>query len=170
MFLIVIYLVLSTVAVLYYWQEFNKINSKIRSIVILSGNFDWDTISRAKKGIDLKRNFKNAKFAVCGKYRGFLAEKIIQSHRYKSIILQDKSTNTYEDAFFLKKVSNDKDLFPMAVVPSQPHLRRALHTFAKVFPNRIIYGFATNDFLNIYSPFLPSGWLAIAINVIKDWK
>ena len=80
------------------------------------------------------------------------------------------STNTHEDALFLKKMAKEMRLFPMVIVTSQPHLRRALHTFGRVFPNHRVSGFATNDLSNIYSAFLPSGWLAIIINVVKDWK
>jgi len=137
--------------------------------VILSGDFDWETVLRVRQGIELKRVFKRAKIVVCGKYKRLLMLKILQNFGYRDVVVQDKSTNSYEDAFFLRGIKS-KQLFPMVIVTSQPHMRRALHSFIKVFPEDKIYGFTTRDNLNLYSSFLPSGWMAVTINIFKDWK
>lgn len=170
MILLILYLLISILFLLYSQSLILDKHLKIRSIVVLSGDFDWDTATRVKKGLGLRKKYRDAKFIICGKPKRNLLLKIAKKHRVSEIIIQDKSTNTFEDAFFLKKLAQQKNIFPMLVVTSQPHLRRSLHTFAKVFPNKLIYGSPTNDFLNIYSPFLPSGWLAVILNVFKDLK
>lgn len=169
MVLLALYLLISFIFLLYSQSLVFNQYSQTRSLVVLSGDFDWDTTKRIEKGLKLKMKHKNAKFIVCGKLKRDLMLKVAKN-RCRKIIIQDKSTNTHEDAFFLKKLAGQKDIFPMMIVTSQPHLRRSLHTFIKVFPTKTIYGSSTNDFLNIYSPFLPSGWLAAIINILKDLK
>jgi len=170
MILLILYLLISVLFLLYSQSLLFDEHPKIRSIVVLSGDFDWDTAVRVRKGLKLRKKHRGAKFIICGKFKRNLMLEIAKKQRVGEIIIQDKSTNTYEDALFLKELVKQKNTFPMLIVTSQPHLRRSLHTFVKVFPNKIIYGFSTNDFLNIYSPFIPSGWLAVILNIFKDIK
>jgi uncharacterized SAM-binding protein YcdF (DUF218 family) len=170
MILLILCLLISVLFVLYSQSLLFDEHSKIRSIVVLSGDFDWDTITRVRKGVELRKKHRSAKFILCGKFKRDLMLEIAKKEGVEKIIIQDRSTNTYEDAYFLKELVGQKNTFPMLIVTNQPHLRRSLHTFANIFPDKAIYGLPTNDFFNIYSPFLPSGWLAVAINIFKDIK
>jgi len=172
MIIIFVYLSVSIVVLLYYSRYLNKKKCTYpKSIVILSGDYDWDTLMRVEKGIELKKNlFRRSKLIICGRNKSVLMSKLMRQYKCRNFVTQNKSTNTLEDAIYLKGIIKTKDIFPLMVVTSQPHLRRALHTFRAVFPNREIVGFPTDDLLNLYSPFLPTGWIAVLMNVMKDWK
>ncbi len=167
---LIAYLFLSALTFFYYYGNFLKRPKKVRSIVVLSGDFDWDTKMRVKEAIVLKKEFKNSRLILCGKVKYPLMLNLMKAKGYRDFITQNKSTNTIQDALFLKKKIRHLNLFPLAIVTSGPHLRRALHTFSKIFPKEEVYGFSTSDLLDLYSPFLPTGWIAALINVFKDWK
>lgn len=146
----------------------NKLKSG--SIVILSGDYDWDTTLRTLKGVEMKKKYKKLNLIICGKYKSSLMLNTIRKAGVDKIIIQNKSTNTFEDALFIKEMSEGKNIFPLILVTSSPHMMRSYHTFQRVFPNKVIYKSPTNDLLNLYSPFLPTGILAVIVNIIKDWK
>lgn len=168
--LLAIYVLFTFFTIIYYSLHINNNNFKIRSITILSGDFDWDTLNRIRKGVYSKEIHSAAKLIFCGKYKAGLMSYFIKEIDLKEVIIQNKSTNTYEDAVFLKEFIDTEKIFPMLLVSSQPHGRRALHTFERVFPNKKIYLSTPNEIFTIYSAFLPTGWIASAINIAKDWK
>lgn len=145
-------------------------SAKIHFVVILSGDFDWDTLKRVERGIELNRLYKDSKIVICGKHKRSLMQNTLRRFKVKNIIVQDKSTNTFQDALFLKKILKKKMKFPIVLITSSPHLKRSIHTFQRVFRDKRIFTFSTNDFLNLYSPLLPTGWLAVLINMFKDFK
>ena len=164
-----IYLTISLLCYLYN-SIFFKRSRDYKSIVVLSGDYNWDTLKRLQKGIKLKKDNKKASIIICGKEKSGLIKDELKINGHKDYIVQDKSTNTYEDATYLKVFVSEHNIFPIALVTSQPHMRRSLHTFQRVFPNKKIYPFSTNDLFNLYSPFLPTGWLGAFVNIYKDFK
>lgn len=141
--------------------------AKVKVIVVLSGDFMWDTVVRLKKGAKLSKIFPKTRIVVCGKYRGLFMKNYLQQQIQKKILLQNKSTTTFEDAKFLREILPQNS--NLILVTSSPHQRRAYHTFQKIF-NGNIYNAPTNDLFNYYSPLYFGGWIAVLINLFKDLK
>ncbi len=163
-----VYLIISLLCYIYN-SAFRRKND-YKNIIVLSADFDWDTINRVKKGIRLQKQNKSAPIIICGKYKSDLMKNEFTKNKIKNYVIQNESTNTYEDAVYLNKLISIDKLFPIALVTSQPHMRRSLHTFQRVFPHKKIYAYPTNDIFNLYSPFLPSGWFGSLLNIYKDFK
>ncbi len=155
---------------LYTKGSFNY-SKKIKSITVLSGDFDWDSIERTKIATKIYQNINYyPHFIICGKFKSKIMKEIANQNKIKHIIIQNKSTNTYEDAHFLKEIMRNNDIFPTVLVTSSIHTLRSFHTFKRVFPKKEIYFAINHDFSNIYSPFLLTGWLGRIINIFKDYK
>lgn len=147
----------------------DKLPQKIKWIIVLSDDFNWSTIHRLDTGIKLFKKFPKAKIVVCGKDKSALMKSYLLKNNIRRYIVEDKSTNTYEDVFFLKKMIRGIENEDILLVTSAYHQRRALHTFRKIMKAEI-YNYPTNDFLNPFSPMIPTGWVAYIINIIKDFK
>jgi uncharacterized SAM-binding protein YcdF (DUF218 family) len=135
----------------------------------LSDNFKWSTIHRLETAIRISQKYPFAKIIICGReHSNFINSYLKKEDKYR-FLSQNMSTNTYEDAFYLSK--KIKGIFKQNIilVTSSPHQRRAFHTFIRFFSGEI-YNFPSNDYANLYSPILPSGWLAQIINIYKDYK
>jgi len=164
-YIILIYILFSFLSTLYSRKD--KIVSGVDYIVILSASLDSVTLNRIRKGICISRNNPNSTVIFCGKEKS----KLFKEHAGEiknQIYIQDKSTNTYEDARYCKDVIKKKS--SVVLVTSYSHQIRAFHTFKRVFKDLEVYNSPTNDFFTWYSPFLPIGWIAFLINCFKDWK
>ncbi len=143
--------------------------SEVKVIAILSGDFIWDTVARLNRGLELRKKFPEAIIVICGRKRAIFMRSYLARHGLRKVVVQDQSTNTYEDAKFLFDLLSPDLRTNLALVTSSPHQRRANHTFKKVFTGNI-YNFPTDDFFNWYSPVFLGGWLANLINIYRDWK
>ena len=134
-------------------------------IVILSASTDSITLDRIKHAKELAKSFNEAKLLSCGKYKKELFKLKLSDLKNRSV-LQIDSTNTYEDAYEVKKIVKDSE--NMVLVTSHSVQVRALNTFLKFFKRENIYCSPTNDLMSWYSPLLPTGWIASLLNYIKD--
>lgn len=166
--LITVYLTI--VLLSYCYCNLNK-NSNLKSpkfIIVLSAAVKFVTRQRIMKAIALKKEYSNAKIITCGKFHSNYMKQLLETNNVSDYILQSKSTNTYEDALSTKDiVLNEKSDFILVTSPT--HQRRALHTFKRVFYNKIICK-PSSLFLSFDSILLPIGWISIFIEVYKDIK
>ena len=163
--LLSIYLCLTILSLLYTKKD--SLPKNVDVIVILSASSDAITKQRIELGINVASKYSNSKILFCGKGKTDLFTKDIKNFSNTYFINKD-STNTYEDAFLSKKYLGS--IQSIILVTSSSHQRRAMHTFSRVYKNLKIYNYPTNDFLTPYSPFLPSGWAAVLINLLKDYE
>lgn len=167
--ILIIYILLILTNIFYIKKTRRRVN-KLDIIVVLSGDFTWDTTKRLGGAVALLKKFPTATVAVCGKGRSAMMQEILRGKGVTKFIVQDHSTNTCEDAVYLLPLLPQAEKLTLGLVTSSPHQRRAYHTFKKTFPKTTIYNFPTNDFINLYSPLLPTGWIANLLNIFKDWK
>lgn len=167
--ILIFYLLLILTNVFYIKKTRSRVN-KLDLIVVLSGDFNWDTVRRLEKALALLKVFPSATPVVCGGERSALMQKILRRKGVTKFIVQDRSTNTREDAEYLLPLLSQTYNSALGLVTSSPHQRRAHHTFRRIFPDAVIYNFPTEDFLTLYSPLLPTGWLANLLNIYKDWR
>ena len=145
----------------------DKLPKRIELIVVLSASRDDVTLSRLRTAIKLIGNYPGATIATCGKEKASLMKNFLKSKKFNKVIIQNKSTNTYEDALYLKNLLPQKEKSSFILITSSAHQRRAYNTFRRVFKSTI-WNHPTNDILSFYSPLLPSGWIFNTINLIKD--
>lgn len=136
-------------------------------IVILSASTDLITSDRIEHARRLAKEFYDVKLIACGKYKSKFFEAKLSDLKNK-LILQNYSTNTYEDALEVKKLVKEEET--IILVTSHSHQIRALNTFLKFFKRDKIYCSPTNDLMRWYSPLFPTGWVASLLNYIKDRK
>jgi uncharacterized SAM-binding protein YcdF (DUF218 family) len=166
---LVIYLLL-ILANIFYIKKTRSQVSKLDIIVVLSGDFNWDTVKRLERVVVLLNKFPTAMVAICGKGRSALMQEHLRRNGVAKFITQDRSTNTCEDAVYLLPLLPPAEKITLGLVTSSPHQRRAYHTFKRIFPKTTIYNFPTSDFINLYSPLFPLGWVANLLNIFKDWR
>lgn len=146
-------------------------NSNIKSpkfIIVLSAAVELVTKQRIVTAIALKKEYPNAKIIACGKFHSNYMKQLLETNNVNDYILQSKSTNTYEDALFTKDiVLNKKSDFILVTSPT--HLRRAFHTFERIFANNILCK-SSSLFLSTDSVLSPIGWISIIIEGYKDIK
>lgn len=165
MIYLLLYILLSVLSLTYTVKD--PLPKSIQNIVILSSSFKNITRQRIKTGLKLASFYPESKILFSGHDHIELFLK--HSKNIKSrVLIEDKSTNTYENAFFCKKFLGDSK--NIILVTSHSHQVRARNTFRRVYEDLEICNYPTNDIFTLYSPLLPSGWIASLINFIKDWK
>lgn len=147
----------------------DRLPKQTRFIVVLSANRDDITLSRLKAAIRLRANYPKATIAICGKEKASLMESFLKSYKVNNVLVQSMSSNTYEDASYLKDMLPEKEKSGFVLVTSSAHQRRASNTFRRVFEGKF-WNHPTNDLLSYYSPLLPLGWVATCVNLWKDKK
>lgn len=163
-----IYAILVLINFLYIKRDF-FIPADIDLVVVLSASQDFVTLSRLKHGIQLLKKHPNTPLVVCGKEKANLMKKYLFEQNIKNTIIQDQSTNTYEDAIFLKRILGKKEYKKIILVSSEAHQRRALHSFQNIF-NSKIFNSPSLDLFTFYSILLPTGWIINFLNSYKDLK
>ena len=162
---LIIYSFFVLVSLLYVLKD--PLPSRTDFLVILSASFDRITRKRILKGVKIAKTYPECKVLFCGQKKSCLFQQHIKNIS-NDCFINAESTNTYEDAFFSKKYLEDVD--SIILVTSSAHQRRSKNTFQRVYKNLKIYNSPTNDLFCFYSPFLPSGWIVVMINLIKDWR
>ncbi|MFH2109399.1 MAG: YdcF family protein [Patescibacteria group bacterium] len=141
------------------------------TIVVLSAANRYITKYRLKYALKVWRgNGEIQPIAVCGKNLHRYMKDYLESRGATKIIVQDMSTNTLEDAQYLVKLLKNQCLESIVLVTSLSHQRRAYKTFRKIFKNGIANRPAWNELFSLYSPLLPTGWVATSVNLYKDIK
>ncbi len=144
-------------------------DSKPDVIVVLSGDYDWDTRYRVQAALKLAIAFPGIEIMLCGRDKAAFMRRTIKAAGYAGLWRsQDTSTNTEEDAAFTKKILGGQSK-RLILVTSGSHQRRSYHTFQRAYPEAVIFNAPTNDWLNRYSPFLPLAWFGMVMNIYKDW-
>lgn len=166
--LFLVYLTIFFFSYLYVKKD-KFLDKKICSIFVLSASNNMVTRQRLNQAISFNKKLDNAVIIACGKdkvafMRGYLQRKGVVNFR-----LQDKSTNTLEDAIFGREMIK-KNNKPIAVITSPTHQRRAYNSFKKVFRETKIYNYPANPFFSFDSILLPTGWIGLVINFYKDRK
>ena len=138
-------------------------------IIVLSASRKYVTIQRLKAGIKLMRKkYPQSTIVVSGKFHAKLMKKHLEKEKVKNYIIQNKSTNTFEDARYTKKLVS-KNNRGMVIVTSPTHLRRSYHTFRKLFDTPL-YSYSSNVFLSYDSILLPTGLIGALVGMYKDRK
>ncbi len=150
----------------YLWIKKDRLK-KADIIIVLSGPNQFFTQQRIRKAAGLYRKKYSSSIIVSGKDLAswMKTELIHQGVQEKSILVQNHSTNTLEDALYsLPLVHDKKDLI---LVTTNVHQRRANMTFKKVFQKNLINIPSTDFLLHFLSPL---GWLITGIEMIKYLK
>lgn len=161
----ILYLVITILNLKYIKRD--RLPKRTTLIVVLSANRDDITLSRLKTAVRLRTTYPHATIAICGKEKADLMKGFLKANGVVNILVQNRSTNTHEDAFYLKNLLTEKEKSSFILITSSAHQRRAYNTFRRVFKSTI-WNHPTNDILSFYSPLLPSGWIFNTINLIKD--
>lgn len=136
-------------------------------IVVLSGPYKFVTKQRIENAVSLYNQHYSRKILVTGKYLSkWMKQELINSKIPKnSILIQNKSTNTYEDALynikFLKKCR------VILLVTSSLHQRRANKNFSKVFKNLMVINTPADDHFTITGFLSPICWVKTISEIIK---
>lgn len=165
--LVALYLLITILNLKYIKRD--KLPEKTELIVVLSASRDDVTLSRLRTTIRLIENYPNATIAICGKEKANLMKNFLKTKKFNKVLIQNKSTNTYEDALYLKSMLHKKEKANFILVTSSAHQKRAYNTFKRVFKNTI-WNYPTSDIFSFYSPLLPTGWVINSINAFKDKK
>lgn len=145
----------------------DKLPKQVDYIIILSASSSRITKRRIAKGIEVASRYPLTKILFCGKKMSPLFQKEMMNI-CNTCFVNNKSTNTYEDALYAKRYL--KNVKNVILITSSSHQRRARNTFHRVYRDMKIYNISTNDIFTLYSPFLPTGWVVTFINLFKDWK
>ena len=151
-----------------YVKTGGKIDKKKKTlVVVLSVSNKYVTNFRLKQAVNL--NNSDNVIVICGKRMSkYMRSKLNEANIFE-VNVQDRSMNTYEDAKFLLKYFPQTKRANIVLVSSLSHQRRAYNTFSKFFSrNQIVNRPSWGELLSVYSPFLPSGWLASLLNMYKD--
>ena len=154
---------------IFYVKRDKKLPKFTKFIVILSAAYDLITIKRLKVALSLLKKYPKAKLVVCGKEKANLMRSFLKTRGVSGFIVQDKSSNTFEDAKYLKDLLPEREKTNFILVTSASHQRRAYNTFKRVFLGKV-WNYPTNDIFSFYSPLFPIGWLANLINLLKDLR
>jgi len=162
-------LLLTAASVLYIKRDpINKLDN-INLIVVLSGKNKYITNFRLKQALKLYK--PPSSVAICGKDMSAYMKSKLQSNGVKNVLVQDKSTNTLEDAKYLSEMFPETNKKNFVLISSLSHQRRAYNTFRKVFnKDRISNSPAWQEFFSWYSPLIVTGWIATGLNMYKDYK
>lgn len=119
-------------------------------IIILSGDSE-----RVPYGVDLYESNYSDKIIIAGGWESLKEEAIELGVPSKDVILEDKSTTTYENAIFSRKIMLQNNFTSAIVVSSPYHMRRASWLFDRAFEN--------DNITLLYSPvneswFKPEKW------------
>lgn len=146
-----------------------RLNRKIKYIFVLSASNNLLTQQRLDRVIWLSKKLKGAKIVTCGKEKALFMKRYLRERKVTNFVVQDKSTNTYEDALYgIKFLVNGNE--PIAIVTSCTHQRRAFNAFRRIFKKSEIYNYPVNPIFSLDSVLLPTGWLGIIANIYKDIK
>lgn len=166
--LVIVYLII--VLLSYFYCNLNK-DYNIKSpkfIIVLSAAVKFVTKQRVTTAIRLKKDYPNAKIIACGKFQADYMRQLLEANNVTNYVLESKSTNTYEDAIFAKKIINNEKS-DLVLVTSPTHQRRAFHVFKRIFRNKISN--QSSSLLGSYDSILmPTGWISILIEGFKDIK
>jgi uncharacterized SAM-binding protein YcdF (DUF218 family) len=117
-------------------------------IIILGGDSE-----RVPYGVKLYKSNYSDKIIVTGRGAELSKKVAIDSGiAPKDIILEDKSTNTYENAQFSRNIMLQNNFTSVIVVSSPYHMRRASWLFGRVFKN--------DNITLLYSP-VDNSWFKI---------
>lgn len=164
------YLLLVFLSLLYIKVGGQTSNHKKAYIILLSGSNKYITRFRIKQVVSLSRN-RRATVILCGKELANFMKQELEDCGINNVLLQDKSTNTEEDAKFLKKDYISTGDVKLILVSSLSHQRRVYHTFLKYFDSsQLVNSPAWSEIFSYYSPLLPTGWFAVLLNAYKDYK
>ncbi len=163
--ILIFYFSFSLLSWLYILRD--KFPKQVDYIIILSASSNRMTKRRIAKGIEVASRYPSAKILFCGKKMSSLFQEEVKSI-HNTCFMNNESINTYEDALYAKRyLENVRNVI---LITSSSHQRRARNTFRRVYRDMKIYNVPTNDIFTQYSPFLPTGWIATLINLLKDWK
>lgn len=146
-----------------------KLKKPVDYIVVLSASREYVTTQRLKTGIDLMREkYPESTIVTCGKFHAKLMKNYLEQEKVKNYIILNKSTNTYEDAYYTKKLVK-KNNRGIVIVTSPTHLRRSYHTFKRLFKTPL-YCYPSNIFFSYDGILFPTGLLGVLVNAYRDYK
>ena len=166
MILVLLFLYLVASLTSFLWIKRDK-ESCASVIVVLSGVNKLHTINRIKKAAELFNKNYAKTILISGKYLvdWMVSELNKLGVPNDRIRVQNKSTNTFEDAAhsfeFLGKIES------ILLVTASAHQRRASREFKRIFENIKIINTPSNDYVHIFSFFLPTGWLITLSEMVK---
>ena len=109
---------------------------KADAILVVSGDND-----RMKHAIDLYKQGLAPKLILSGAASGGLTSNALVMHLEasaagipnESVIMEEKATNTFENAFYTKEIITNQGMDNVILVSSPYHQRRVYETFRSVF-------------------------------------
>ncbi len=110
------------------------------AIIILGRQFPIELISRLRKGEELYKKYKCRVIFSGGSHRFYNeAEYMFKETKIpkKDIILEKKSKNTMQNAFFCKKIISEKKFERIILITSPYHIFRAFVVFKNILPLNI---------------------------------
>lgn len=135
-------------------------------IVVLSGPNRLFTKNRLRKAAEMYKKHYGTSVIVSGRYlAGWMANELVNlGVSRRCIVVQDRATNTLEDAIYnVKMMSMKKSII---LVTAGVHQRRAYMTFNKVSKKKIT-NMPSDDVFTLLSFLLPTGWLVTSMEMIK---
>jgi len=162
-------LLLAAISILYVKRDSKKNIDKANLIVVLSGKNKYITSFRLKQALKLHK--PSRPIAICGKDMSSYMKSQLEKQGISNLLIQDKSTNTYEDAKYLSEMFPQTKHNKFVLISSLSHQRRAYKTFLKVFnKEQISNSPAWFELFSWYSPLIATGWIATGLNIYKDFK
>ncbi len=106
------------------------------AIVVLTGGQ-----GRIDKGLALLREGKSQKLILSGVNSGsdhdaIFRNRLVDGEQY-SIILEKRSTSTYENALEMKRLVAELDIESITLITSSYHMKRAYAAFDRVMPDSV---------------------------------
>jgi uncharacterized SAM-binding protein YcdF (DUF218 family) len=128
------------------------------AIVVVSGDID-----RMKHAIDLYKQGYADKVILSGAAREGITSNALAMHIEasaagipdSSVIMEEKATNTYENALFIKKIITAQGIDNVILVTSPYHQRRVYQTFLSVFKGSNV---KFQNSPSHYSDWKPENW------------
>lgn len=106
------------------------------AIVVLTGG-----MGRIEEGVFLLLNGRAKYLILSGVNKGSDLKSILfrtkQDVDASKVIIDNDSTNTYENAIIASRIIKDRDFRDITLVTSQYHMKRAFYTFRKIIPSDV---------------------------------
>ncbi len=109
---------------------------KTDAIVVLTGGQ-----GRIEKGLALLREGKSQKLILSGVNSGsdldaIFRNRLVAGEQYR-IILEKRSTSTYENALEMKRLVDELDIESITLITSSYHMKRAYAAFDRFMPDEV---------------------------------
>jgi len=137
----IIFIILNTILLINYVKETESIPAKkfedVDLLVVLTGGS-----GRIDEGIKLLSSGKAELLFISGGGEKIDIEHILKENEIspsfkESIIFENLSKSTYENALMTKELISSYQIESIALITSEYHMKRAFYTFTKVLPEQV---------------------------------